>query len=253
MDPTVLVALITSCTTLVALLLTLAVNLRSAHQTRRTQVLDLVAHYRDPLLWAAFDLRTMLYASVELNLLRDRYQGQDARSRIQLNWSIFTVCQYLGWVEIFRRSIQFIDLGHDKLNQRLFGHIHAVTRAFSSSHLDGEELLLVRSEQRAIGEVMTLSADTHEQTADCTTFTAFQERLASEPEFARWITPVREGIEKLAALESARTERIVVLQNRLSELIDFLDPKKVRFPSRLRDRLALPESSNPDLLRDWEG
>lgn len=253
MDPVVLVALITSCTTLVALLLTLAANVRTTRQARRTQVLDLVARDRDPLLWAAFDLRTMLYSAVELGVLHTYAQEQDERSRTQLSWSVFTVCQYLGWVEIFRRGIPFIDLGHDKHNQRLFSHIHAVTRAFSSNHLNGEELLLLRGEQRAIGEVMTLAPGSRTEPADCIAFTAFHARLASEPDFASWIKSVQDSIEKLAALESARTERVTVLQNRLSELIDFLDPEQVRFPSRLRDRLALPESSDPGLLENWEG
>jgi hypothetical protein len=47
LDPTEVVAMITSATTLVALLATLVVNLRSTRQARRTQVLDLVARYRD--------------------------------------------------------------------------------------------------------------------------------------------------------------------------------------------------------------
>ncbi|MBD0741688.1 hypothetical protein [Streptomyces sp. CBMA152] len=149
MNSTVLVALITSCTTLAVLLVALAVNLRSAREARRTRVLDLVARYRDPLLWAAFDLRTVLYASVELNVLHDCYRGEDSRSQAQLNWSMFTACQYLGWVEIFRHGIQFIDLGHDKRNQRLFSYIHAVTQAFSSGHLDGSELLVLRSGRSA--------------------------------------------------------------------------------------------------------
>ncbi|MBD0741689.1 hypothetical protein [Streptomyces sp. CBMA152] len=100
---------------------------------------------------------------------------------------------------------------------------------------------------------MTLVPGTRDEPADCIGFTTFQHRLAADPEFAGWIRPVREGIEKLAELESARTERVVVLQNRLSELIEFLDLKQVRFPSRLRDRLVLPESSEPRLLADWEG
>jgi hypothetical protein len=112
-------------------------------------VLDLVARYRDPLLWAAFDLRTMLYASVELDVLHNCSRAQDTRSQTQLSWSVFTVCQYLGWVDVFRRGIQLIDLGHDVRSQRLFGHIHAVTRAFGSGHLDGEELLVLRSGRSA--------------------------------------------------------------------------------------------------------
>jgi hypothetical protein len=135
----------------------------------------------------------------------------------------------------------------------MFGRIHAVTRAFSSSHLAGEELRVIRSEQRAIGEVMTLAPDTHDESANCLGFTAFCARLTDDPEFARWVRPVHDGINLLAALEEAGTERVVVLQNMLSELIDFLDPEQVRFPSRLRDRLPLPESSHPELLSEWIG
>jgi hypothetical protein len=61
-----------------------------------------------------------------------------------------------------------------------------------------------------------------------------------QPSFAQ-VSPKREHLTAHAT------------RNRLAELIDFLDPKKVGSPARLRDRLALPESSDPKLLSNWEG
>ena len=73
---------------------------------------------------------------------------------------------------------------------------------------------------------------------DCMGYAAFCSHLESDEEFARWFKVLRASIEDLAARDVARTDRLVTLQNELTDLIDFLDPEAVRFPSRRRDRLS---------------
>jgi hypothetical protein len=234
----VLVAVITSGTAMVVSLAGFALNLWHAGRTRRTQTLDLMARYRDPLLWAAFDLRSRLFNIVANGFLRREHKSGGHEWEYARNNTLFVIAEYLGWVEIVRRGIQFLDLGDDERNRRLVRLIHDITRTFARDKLDDAALRLYRGEQRAIGELMISTDRAQGGELDCMGYAAFCSRMESDEEFARWFTRLRETIEDLATREVARTDRLVALQNRLTDLIDFLDPEAVRFPSRRRDRLS---------------
>jgi len=239
-DATVLVAVIASGTALAISLVTFAMNLWAASRSRRAQVLDLVARYRDPLLWASFDLRNRLYSIVENDALRKYYRRGGQDWDYALNYTLFLVSQYLSWVEILRRGIQFLDLGEDARNRQLIELIYEITRTFATSKLDGAALRLERGEQRAIGELMSSATGTRDDPYGCIGYAAFCTRLQNDEQFTAWLQRARTGIEDLAKRETPRTHQLVILQHRLTDLIDFLDPDAVRFPSRLRDRLTLP-------------
>ena len=241
MDATVLVAVITSGTALAVSLATFAANLWAAGHSRRAQVLDLVSRYRDPLLWATFDLRNRLYSIVENDALGRAYRQQGYQDwDYAQNYTLFVVCQYLGWVEILRNGIQFLDLGEDARNRRLVELIYEINRTFATSKLDGAVLRVHRGEQRAIGELMSSEPRTRDDPYGCMGYAAFYARLQNDKQFAAWLQGARTCIEDVAKRDSPRTQQLVVLQHQLTDLIDFLDPGAVRFPSRLRDRLALP-------------
>jgi len=240
-DATVFVAVMTSGTALAVSLVTFAANLWATARSRRAQVLDLVSRYRDPLLWATFDLRNRLYSIVENDALGRAYRQQGYQDwDYAQNYTLFLVCQYLGWVEIMRNGIQFLDLGKDARNRRLVELIYEITRTFATSSLDGAVLRVHRGEQRAIGELMSSEPGTRNDPYGCMGYAAFCARLQSDEQFAGWLQGARTGIENAAKLDDPRTQQLVVLQHKLTDLIDFLDPGAVRFPSRLRDRLALP-------------
>ena len=94
--------------------------------------------------------------------------------------------------------------------------------------------------QRAIGELMISVPVTGDDSFDCIGYATFCTRLQSDAQFAAWLRRVEPGLKGLASCEGHRTKRLVELHSRLTDLVEFLDEKAVRFPSRLRDRLELP-------------
>jgi hypothetical protein len=211
-------------------------NLLLARHARRAQSLDIVARYRDPLLWAAFDLRSRLFNIVAKDFLSLCRADQDEWNYAQTN-TLYVISEYLGWVEILRRGVQFLDLGDDTQNRRLVDLFRGIDRAFSSAKLKDRALRLHRGEQRAIGELMISTGPTKPDGPECIGYATFSARLEEDARFASWFKRLRADIEDLSCRDVPRTERLVDLQNRLMDLIDFLDPDSVRFPSRRRDRL----------------
>ncbi len=73
---------------------------------------ELMNRLRDPVLWAAFDLQSRIY-----NIVLQRFflvylvHGSDEQRAYAQRNTVFLFAQYLAWVEIVRRSVQFLDLG----------------------------------------------------------------------------------------------------------------------------------------------
>jgi hypothetical protein len=243
-DSTVLVAVITAGAALVVSLVSFTTNLWMAQRDRRTKVLDLVARYRDPLLWAAFELRNRLYGIAVRQGLHHSYQQGGQDWEYTRTYTLFAVSQYLGWAEILRRGIQFLDLGEDKRNRELVELIYDITRTFNTDRLEDDALHLPHGAQRAIGELMISLPALRDDPYGCIGYATFCARLQDDERFAAWFERTRTRLEELAKRETPATERLVMLHNRLTDLIDFLDPGGVRFPSRLRERLNPPLSGS---------
>jgi hypothetical protein len=239
-DTTVLIAVLTSGTALVVSLMSFAANLWTVQRDRRTKVLDLVARYRDPLLWAAFELRNRLYGIIGRKGLSQAHQRGGHDWKLAQDYTLFVVSQYLGWVEILRQGIQFLDLGEDRRNRDLVEIIYDITRTFATAKLDGDTLHLPRGEQRAIGELVISLPAQRDDLFGCIGYATFCARLEDDERFAAWFMRTRAQLKQLAMSETNATERLVTLHNRLTDLIDFLDPDAVRFPSRLREHLNPP-------------
>ena len=239
MEPTVLVAIITSGAAFTVSIVNFATNRWTVNRSRRTQVLDQVARYRDPLLYAAFDLRSKLHSIATRHALCD---GPDFRGRdrtYQWDYTLFVICQYLGWAEVLRRGIQFIDLGKSKSNQKLAELLFSITSAFATEYINDTTLWLERGVQRAIGELMISVPATSDGPFDCIGYATFYARRQDDAKFADWLRRVEPGLEGLTSCAGHQTERLVVLHNRLTDLVEFLDKEAVRFPSKLRERLKV--------------
>jgi len=59
----------------------------------------------------------------------------------------------------------------------------------------------------------------------------------SDPEFARWFAQLRDNIELIGNKSKAREKRLVLIQNRLIDLIDFLDPHCIRVSPKYRTKI----------------
>jgi hypothetical protein len=208
-----------------------------------------MSHYRDPLLRAAFDLQSRLYNIVEQSFLTDYYSSEDAEARhYACENTLYVIAEYLGWVEILRREVRFLDLGDELSNRKWVLHLDAIRHTLLTDDYDDPTLRLFNGQQRAIGEIMAepaaSSAQGGEGRLQCIGYAAFVARQ-SKPEFARWFAQLRIDVGVLASEPEGHLDRLVALQHQLVELIDFLDPEHTRLPPYDREKLVRVESSSP--------
>lgn len=141
----------------------------------------------------------------------------------------FVLGEYLGWVEILRRDIQFLDLGQSRANQRAVTVISAIGAVLNRTSSASNVLRLWRAEQWAIGELM-VRQEGEPGRRRCLGYAEFCEKLDGDEVFRRWFTPLLAHVVQLAEDTAPAVPRNVELQQRLIELIDVLDPKAERFP-----------------------
>ncbi|GAA1517677.1 hypothetical protein GCM10009677_58730 [Sphaerisporangium rubeum] len=252
MEPEVVVALVTGTTGLIVGLvgvpLTYVTNLRM----RRHHTRDLMARYRDPLLWAVHDLRNRLRVILYHGHLA-RYVAEGSsefRRTYAIRHTMFVLAEYLGWVEILRRSIGFLDLGDRASNRRLVEQLVRVRRVLWDPELD-PGFLVPSGHQRAIGELMLVADDSvAERGWRCIGFAEFCDRLDGDPRFGYWFEPLARQIVDLAAEAGAdpATEvggpRVRLLYSRLEELVQLLDPDGARFPLKAERE---PGATSPEV------
>ena len=228
---------------------------RQAHELERerrretqTEAAERILNqYRDPLLDAAHTLQGRLYNIVRQNYFgRFLHCGDPDEERYARNYTLFAIGEYLCWVEIVRRELRFLDLGDIQRSRRLLGLLTHLQHTFQTDSLP-RPFRLFRGPQRAIAEVMMVPTNAAEgPRTECMGYAAFDRRLDSDPELARWFARLTEDIEVIARSGDAENERLVHLQRNLIDLIDFLDADSVRIPPNLRARLPEPSQDPRD-------
>jgi hypothetical protein len=226
-----------------------ALGYRAQAQLKSREHMDYMGRYRDALLWAAFDLQSRVWNILhgfEVSRSPGRrgvlqaflVEGTDRQASYFKKSTAFVFAEYLGWVEIFRRDLQFLDLGDSKTNRRimfLFAEISETLGAASTS--DTECFRIFRTDQRALGELM-IEPDSKPGERRCIGYAAFCSTLAADGEPAEWIKELIDHVEFAAHEPDMAQGRLTRLQHQLIDLIDLLDPQGQRFPTRQRSRFA---------------
>jgi hypothetical protein len=256
-----------------------AARYRRETDDKATQVLR---EYRNPLLRAAFELQSRLYNIAARGYLEAYWKkGADSELPEATLSTLWLFGQYLGWSEILRREVQYLDLGSQSTNQTVQRRINEISAALATdSPPFGRDFIAFRSDQRAIGEFMVTERDGGEKgkRLDCRGYSEFIETLAevSHEDRARdqathakarspvlgWVTRLASDFERIAeqAREGERPPRLVNIQRHLIDLVDLLDPDRARYP-HLDFRGKLPligtkiETEPPDRMArfiwDW--
>lgn len=208
------------------------------HQSSKAKAEALLAKYRDPLLRASQSLQSRFFNIVQLGFLRVYYNKSERDKRYARNHTLFAIAEYLAWVEVVRREVQFLDLGDVEATRRLQELLHKVSRGLLTDSIP-LDFRLFTGDQRAIGELMLTERNRGEGTFfDCIGFAEFSLRIAHS-EFSTWFETLRESIETAANNPDPDYSRLVLVQHALLDLIDFLDPDSVRIPeNRERIRFA---------------
>jgi hypothetical protein len=233
-----LAALITAVAGLLGVRRQMQARERRVAEARAQDAARLLRKYRDPLVRAAFDLQSRLYNIATHDFLGKYYvRGTEAEREYAHESTLFVVGEYLGWVEVMRREIQFLDLRDVGKNRELAGRLDGIAGEFLGERAD-TTFRVFRAEQRAIGEVMMTAQAPGSR--ECLGFAAFVSRREDDPSFARWFAKLSGDVKVLAEEPGQHLERIVAIQHELMDLIDFLDPDRQYFPESTRHKAAQP-------------
>jgi hypothetical protein len=206
--------------------------------------------YGGSLVWAAFDLQSRLFNILHGHATdRDPSRGSGVLTSFLLRGApeeaefvrrstVFVLAEYLGWVEILRRDVQFLDLGRSRLNTRIVLQISRVSGSLGRIDAASNDLRLFRAQQRAIGELM-IHPDGEPGRRRCLGYAEFCAKLTRDPDFAAWFAPLLADVDRLAADTAPAVTRLQDVQAQLVALIDLLDPRRTRFP---RDRAAFQDT-----------
>lgn len=216
---------------------------RAARGERMDVAEELATRFREPLLQAVFNLQTRIYNIIELDFF-GRFLGKsntkEDREYAELN-TMYLFAQYFCWLEVLRRHAQFLDPRNDQTNRALEDVIEAVRHAFADSISIAEPAFrLFRGEQRALGEVMLVPVADSQPGAprwECMGYAAFVEALEQE-QVARWFRRLQEDIAVTARDRQGHDARLRLIQRRLMDIVDILDPDSRRVPSHLRQRVT---------------
>jgi hypothetical protein len=217
---------------------------RRDQASKAARLEEVVGHYRDPLLSAAFELQSRIYNLVLRGFAGYLRVGDEDEKSYAVNSTLFVIAQYLAWTEALRRGVQFLDLGDVERSRELADRLENIRAAFSTDTDLHGPFRIFRNEQRAIGELM-LEPTTATQSGDvpwqCMGFAAFCSRLET---FASWFARLDRDIRAFSSRRKSGRGRLAALQNRLMNLVDFLDNPPLRFPEKLRSRIPLPQDQD---------
>src|SRR5438067_4006434 len=104
--------------------------------------------------------------------------------------TLFLLAELLGWLEIIRREMQFLDLGAIDTTKNLGLKISRVEGLLASTGRSlRDECYVYRGQQRSIGELMLnrVNWDPAGRRHECMGYAAFV-AAQSDPQFARWFT-----------------------------------------------------------------
>ncbi|MEU3936478.1 hypothetical protein AB0E85_31245 [Streptomyces sp. NPDC029044] len=205
---------------------------QEAEYHRALERQDAMSRFRDPLLWAAFDFQSRLFNIAHGGFLRIYFTDPHDR-QYAIRSTLHVLAEYLGWVEILRRRIYFLDLGNQQANRQVVALLTHIGTVLNSDSYPDRHFHLLRSNQRAIGELVMRDGE-----ESCMGYAEFSARMKSDPEFSAWFARLSDSIAELAVIPG-RHPRLVDLQVALMDLIDFLDPEQERFPQKRRFRTTI--------------
>lgn len=223
---------------------------------RKRQVDAVFRRYRDPLVLSATELihrleevereypPQFLRLAVKSLLADTPTDNSDTDAyyqRYKLESSIYRLCAFLGWLELYRQDLVFLDSGERIRNTNVEAVLKRVRSILGDGHLnaaqDWEEwsdALIFREEQRAIGERMIA---VRRESRTVVGYAAFCELYRSGVE-ATWFSIAERFLLDLREIMDFRRTRIRLVTMGLIDLVEVLDAGRVnqRLAS-LRDRL----------------
>jgi hypothetical protein len=141
-----------------------------------------------------------IYSILEVQFMsRHLAAGEDEREYAEVS-TLFRLAEYLGWMEILRRDVQFLDLGDQERNRELASMLQRISLAFANTHqYPNSAFRLFRDEQRAIGELAIELLPGDSLKYRCIGYAQFARLLHEDPAFGRWFARLQEEIQQMLA------------------------------------------------------
>lgn len=203
-------------------------------EDKHDEVERVMSRFREPLIRAVYDLQSRLYNIIARRLLTVYWVNgtKDERDYV-VNNTLFLIAQFFGWNEIIRREVQFLDLG-DQAQTRRLSELQDDIVHLCLSDKYGRDFRVFAGDQRAIGERMIRKSS---RGLECLGYADFVDTIRQQPARIPQFDSLRQSIEDLAQASSPQYARLCFLQNSLIDLLDFLDPKHMRYPKERRSKL----------------
>jgi hypothetical protein len=221
--------------------------------SQRTSIERVYQRYRDPILLSARELCARLaevladYPTVFLkaSVLKSTPRTQVKNSvddpyykKYKLVSTIYRICALLGWIELYRRELVFLNSGRGAHTKELERCVEAIREDFADGSLnthsnwhEWSDRLIFREELRAIGEMMIASTSEPKHIIGYAQFCDLLE-APEECNLKRWAAVVSNFILDLEGPDvDFRKERLRRLVVHLVDLLERLDeaPLEERF------------------------
>jgi hypothetical protein len=178
---------------------------------------------REPFIAAAYDLQSRLYNILCQEFLYAYSDGNEREKHYAENHTVFCIAQYFCWSEIVRKDIQYINIAKSTNAKVLTEKQSAITHHWATDVFPSN-LRIFAGEQRAIGEALIHDGD---RGLECIGYGAFLKTIL--PGVEPLIDVLREDVRSLSNEVDTARERLSLIQNALSDLLDVLDPQCRRF------------------------
>jgi hypothetical protein len=257
---TVLAALVTTVGNLLATWLKDFVFVRSFERWKDRRTLEaLYSRYRKQLDLAARDLRSRtkeickvnrppawLYSSVLKNnpmRLETKTDTDPYYQRYRLISTVYRLCAFLAWMELYRQELTFLDTGQEVLNERLELLFDQIRSDLADGYMNPasdfqvwRDQMIFGEEQRAIGKFM-LDSDSALTVMGYGAFLDLFEPAETAPELW-WIRSAKGLFLDPEETKDFRLTRLKRLDGHLAETIELLKdrPNTHRFRPQRQER-----------------
>ena len=248
----VVAALITTVGSLFATLLKDFILARSLENWKDKRSLESIyKRYRDPILLSSIELCNRLREithEIPANFLSSHLMDIQVSRMVtnteldpyfmkyKLVSTIYRLCSLLGWLELYRQEVTYLDTGKSRINRKLENCITYIRSDLADGYLNDAEdrpswtdTYIFREEQRAIGELMI---QTFKENKCVLGYAAFCELLcdSDESQKKKWLQVAANFVLDLdidSKEKNFRYVRWLLLINHIIDLIEAIDPKRV--------------------------
>jgi hypothetical protein len=148
--------------------------------------------------------------------------------RYKLVSSVYRLCAFLGWLELYRQDVTFLDTGRRRGTADLDAFLKNLRGDLADGHLnkapdwhEWSDRLIFREEQRAIGAAMIRDVGTRRMVMGYEEFLLYFDDLDESP---WWLRTAANFLLDLEQTRDFRRERLRLLEQHLGGLIGVLNP-----------------------------